>query len=107
MCRIAVDCPGMTLSYLPANINLKREKTRSWPERLWFINYYHVKGKTRGEAKTSANKMEDDVFMCKRMKEFALLKFFSGLCRCKSCAILGTRYRSKTTKFVDLAGTDF
>ena len=63
MCRIAVDCPGMTLSYLPANINLKREKTRSWPERLWFINYYHVKGKTGGEAKTSANKMEDNVLL--------------------------------------------
>ena len=35
--------------------------------------------------------------MCRRMEEFALLKFVSGLCCCKSCAILGTRYRSKTT----------
>ena len=63
MCRIAVDCPGMTLSYLPANINLKGKDSLMAGEVMWFINYYHVKGKTRGEAKTSANKMEDDVLL--------------------------------------------
>ena len=63
MCRIAVDCPGMTLSYLSANINLKGKDSLMAGEVMWFINYYHVKGKTRGEAKTSANKMEDNVLL--------------------------------------------